>query len=40
MYEIYFYEDKDGNSPVYEYMQALSQRTDKDSRINSKDPEA
>ena len=34
MYEIYFYEDKDGNSPVYEYIQALSQRTDKDSRIN------
>ena len=34
MYEIYFYEDKDGGSPVYEYIQALSQRTDKDSRIN------
>ena len=34
MYEIYFYEDRDGNSPVYEYMQALSRRTDKDSRIN------
>ena len=34
MYEIYFYEDKDGNSPVYEYIQSLSQKTDKDSRIN------
>jgi len=34
MYEIYFYDDKDGSSPVYEYMQALSQRTDKNSRIN------
>ncbi|MCL2321474.1 MAG: type II toxin-antitoxin system RelE/ParE family toxin [Oscillospiraceae bacterium] len=35
MYEIYFYEDKDGHSPVYEYLQDLSQRTDKDSHINS-----
>ena len=35
MYEIYFYEDKDGNSPVYDYLKTLSQRTDKDSRINS-----
>lgn len=35
MYEIYFYEDKDGYSPVYEYLKDLSQRTDKDSRINS-----
>ena len=34
MYEIYFYEDKDGNSPVYDYIEALSHRTDKDSRIN------
>lgn len=34
MYEIYFYEDKDGNSPVYDYILALSKRTDKDSRIN------
>ena len=34
MYEIYFYEDEDGNSPIFEYLQALSQRTDKDSRIN------
>ena len=34
MYEIYFYEDKDGNSPIYDYIQALSQRADKDSRIN------
>lgn len=35
MYEIYFYEDKDGYSPVYEYLKDLSQRTNKDSRINS-----
>jgi phage-related protein len=34
MRDIYFYEDKDGKSPIYEYIQALSQRTDKDSRIN------
>ena len=34
MYEVYFYEDKNGNSPVYEYIQDLSQRTDKNSRIN------
>lgn len=34
MYDIYFYEDGDGNSPIFEYMQALSTRTDKDSRIN------
>jgi len=36
MHEIYFYEDKDGNSPIFDYMQALSQKTDKDSRINHK----
>ena len=34
MYEIYFYEDKDGKSPIFEYIQDLSQCTDKDSRIN------
>jgi len=34
MYDIYFYEDKDGFSPVYEYIQSLSLRTDKESRIN------
>ena len=36
MYEIYFYEDKDGNSPVLEFIEVLSKRTDKDSRINLK----
>ena len=30
MYEIYFYEDKDSISPVYDYIQSLSQKTDKD----------
>jgi len=34
MFEIHFYEDKDGNSPIYEYLKGLSQRTDKDNRIN------
>ena len=34
MYNIHFYEDKDGTSPVLEYIEALSRRSDKDSRIN------
>ena len=34
MHEIYFYEDKDGNSPVFNYILDLSQKSDKDSRIN------
>ena len=34
MYEIIFYEDKNGNSPVYEYIKSLSGKSDKDSRIN------
>ncbi|MCL2049589.1 MAG: type II toxin-antitoxin system RelE/ParE family toxin [Defluviitaleaceae bacterium] len=34
MYEIYFYEDKNGISPILEYIQALAHKTDKDSRIN------
>ena len=34
MHEIYFYEDKDGDSPVFNYIQDLSLKNDKDSRIN------
>jgi phage-related protein len=34
VYEVFFYEDKDGKSPIYEYLQVLSGRVDKDSRIN------
>jgi phage-related protein len=36
VYEIVFYEDKNGNSPIYEYIDELTRRTDKDSRINLK----
>ena len=34
MYEIYFYEDTNGNNPILDYIEKLSKRTDKDSRIN------
>jgi len=34
MHEIYFYEDRHGNSPVYDYIQSLSRRSDKSNRIN------
>jgi phage-related protein len=34
VHEIYFYEDNDGNSPIFDYIEALSEKTDKDSRIN------
>lgn len=33
MYTIYFYKDKNGNSPVEEYILHLVSRKDKDSRI-------
>jgi len=35
MYEIHFYEDNSGHSPIFEYIYALAKRTDKNSRINS-----
>lgn len=34
MYKIIFYEDKLGNSEVYDYIKALHDKKDKDSRIN------
>ena len=34
MYDIYFYDDKDGNSPIIDYIEELSKKTDKNSRIN------
>ncbi|GHV31238.1 hypothetical protein FACS1894167_13300 [Synergistales bacterium] len=33
MYNVRFYEDRRGRQPVAEYIEALAQRTDKDSRI-------
>lgn len=32
---IYFYKDRNGNEPVKEYLQELTKRKDKDSRIKS-----
>ncbi|MDR0272827.1 MAG: type II toxin-antitoxin system RelE/ParE family toxin [Clostridiales bacterium] len=33
MYEIIFYKDKNGNEPIFDYIQLLNGRPDKDSRI-------
>jgi phage-related protein len=33
LYKIFFYQDGRGKEPVYEYLKALSERKDKDSRI-------
>lgn len=33
MYEIYFYKDKHGKSPVLDYLRELKSKKDKDSRI-------
>lgn len=35
MHEIIFYEDKNGNSPVYEFIKSLKSKKGKDARINS-----
>lgn len=35
MYDIYFYKDKNGHSPVLEYLQELTSKKDKDSRIKA-----
>lgn len=35
MYEIIFYRDKNGREPVLEYLQELTRRADKDSRIKA-----
>ena len=34
MYRVSFYKDKDGNEPLKEYLQELSTKNDKNSRIN------
>ena len=36
MYRIYFYEDWDGNSPIYEWLTELSRGKSKDMRINAR----
>ena len=33
MYKIYFYKDRNGKEPVFEYLKELATRRDKDSRI-------
>lgn len=35
MYEIYFYRDRNGKSPVLEYLRELVSKNDKDSRIKA-----
>ena len=35
-YEIVFYEDKNGVSPVFDYLRELSLKSDKNSRVNHK----
>ena len=35
MHPIYFYRDKDGREPVFEYLQQLMQKNDKNSRIKA-----
>ena len=34
MHKIYFYENKNGNSAILNFIETLSRQTDKDSRIN------
>jgi phage-related protein len=36
MHEIVFYEDKNGISPVYDYIKSFESRTDKDNKMNLK----
>lgn len=35
MHKIYFYRDKNGREPVLDYLQELSRKKDKDSRIKA-----
>ncbi|MCL1987491.1 MAG: type II toxin-antitoxin system RelE/ParE family toxin [Firmicutes bacterium] len=34
MYKLYFYEDKDGNSPIRDYIKMLGRLNNKNSRVN------
>jgi len=36
LYKVYFYKDKNGNSPIIKYMRELAASSDKDSRIKLK----
>lgn len=35
MHKIYFYKDRNGNEPVFEYLKELASKKDKNSRINA-----
>ncbi|NLJ72859.1 MAG: type II toxin-antitoxin system RelE/ParE family toxin [Syntrophomonadaceae bacterium] len=35
MYEVFFYKDKNGNSPIADYLRELTARKDKNSRIKA-----
>ena len=35
MFDVFFYRDKNGKEPVFEYIQELTSKTDKDSRIKA-----
>lgn len=35
MHKIFFYRDRSGNEPVFEYLKELTAKTDKNSRINA-----
>ena len=35
LHKIYFYQDRNGHEPVMEYLTALAEKTDKDSRIKA-----
>ena len=35
MFEVFFYRDRSGKEPVLEYIEKLTNKTDKDSRINA-----
>ena len=35
MFKVFFYSDKNGNEPVFEYIQELVNKTDKNSRIKA-----
>ena len=35
MFEVFFYQDEDGNAPLLDYINELTSKTDKDSRIKA-----